>query len=275
MTESVPKSFKFPVPGPIETKQISKNTYAVYGGMGANSYFLVGKTSVLVIDAKMTEEFGKALIEEIEKITALPISRMILTHSDLDHVNGLSAFPKDMQITATEKTRSEMKDEFERSGLRALVPYLPNDTFTKEKTIDFEGENLILSFIAPAHTGGDTVIFMPSKKLAFVGDLLVHGRPLLIHARKGGSSAGLLETLRFLMSLDCDTYLSGHAIPLNKNAVELLAKSVESVREKVITLKKQGKSLDEMKAELNVAELEMPPGRPRFPSLEEVIYDEN
>jgi len=268
------KSFKYPVPGPIETKKISDGIYGVYGGMGANSYFVIGKKGVTVIDAKMTEEHGRAVAGEIKKITQLPVTRMIITHSDMDHVNGLSGFPKDMEIISTVKTAAEMKAEFERAGLSALMPYLPGVTFETEKEIDLDGEKIRLMHHAPAHTGGDTIAFLPSQKISFVGDLVVVGRPPLIHRQKGGSSSGLVDNLKFLLSLDCSTYLSGHAASAGKKEVETLINAVEITREKVLALKKQGKSLEEVKKELNVVEMELPPGRPRFPSLEEVIYGE-
>jgi cyclase len=268
------KTFKYPVPGPIELKKITDSVYAVFGGMGANSYFIIGKKSVTVIDAKMTEEHGRAVVEEVKKTTPLPITRMIITHSDLDHVNGLSGFPKGMAIISTGKTREEMKEEFERSGLTALMPYLPTDTYDKEKEVDIDGGKVKLFHVAPAHTSGDTIVYLPAQKIAFVGDLVFIGRPALVHKLKGGSPHGLVKNLEFMLSLDCGIFLSGHASPVGKKEVETLKKSIETIIEKVLVLKKQGKSLEEMKKELNVVERETPPGRPRFPTIEEVIYGE-
>ncbi len=272
MTEQ--KAFKYPVPGPIELKKITAIVYGVYGGMGANSYFILGKSGVTVIDAKMTEDFGKAVVAEIKKTTDMPITRMIITHSDLDHVNGLSGFPQGMEILSSTKTRSEMYSEFEKSGFDVLMRYLPNETYDNEKELDLGGLTARLYHAAPAHTGGDTIVYLPAQKTAFVGDLVFMGRPPLIHGLKGGTSTGLVKSLKFLLTLDCEHYLSGHASPVGKNEVETLLNYVESVRARVIALKAQGKSLDDVKRELNVIEMEMPPGRPRFPMLEEVVYGE-
>jgi glyoxylase-like metal-dependent hydrolase (beta-lactamase superfamily II) len=268
------KVFKYPAPGPIELKKITAEIYGVYGGLGANSYFILGKTGVTVIDAKMTEDFGRAVVAEVKKTTSLPITRMIITHSDLDHVNGLSGFPQGMEIISSVKTRSDMYSEFEKNGFDVLLRYLPNETYDTEKELDLGGLTANLYHVAPAHTGGDTIIYLPSQKAAFVGDLLFVGRPPLIHGRKGGTSTGLVKSLKFLLTLDCDKYLSGHAPPIGKNEVETLLNYVESVRTKVIALKARGKSLDDVKRELNVVEMQMPPGRPRFPMLEEVVYGE-
>jgi len=64
----------------------------VRGGDGANCSFIVGEKEVFVIDAKMTAQSAKYMIAAIKQTTDKPISHIILTHSDGDHVNGLSGF---------------------------------------------------------------------------------------------------------------------------------------------------------------------------------------
>jgi glyoxylase-like metal-dependent hydrolase (beta-lactamase superfamily II) len=269
------KNFKYPVPGPVETKKISENIFGIYGGSGANSYGIIGKTGVAVIDAKMTEESGRAVVAEIKKLTLLPITRIIITHSDLDHVNGLTGFPAGMHISSSQRTSAEMRAQFEASGLHELTNYLPNDTFSSEKEIHLDSIKMMLYHHSAGHTGGDTIIFLPVQRTAFVGDLIFMGRPPLIHIPKGGSSLGLINNLKFLLSLECDVYLSGHASPVGKKEIESLISIVETKRNRVIELKKQGKNLEEIKKEMKVVEIEMPPGRPKFPTIEEVIFTEN
>ena len=272
MTEN--RTAGFPAPLPVKTRKITASIYGVYEGAGANSYFITGKNSMLVIDAKMTEESGKAVLEEVRKVSALPVSKMLITHSDRDHVNGLSAFPTGIKIISSEITKTEMKYEFEAGGLSALFQYLPSETFSDKYSLDFDGKKLELYHIGPGHTGGDTIIHFPAEKTAFIGDLIFIGRPPLIHRQKNGSSTGLLNSLKFLLSLDCENYLSGHADPAVKKDVEEVFNRISSTREKVLALKARGKSMEEMKIAMGVVDMEPPPGRPKFPSIEEVIYME-
>src|ERR1700742_3664960 len=77
---------------PFVTHQLESNVYWVEGG-GGNSGVIVGDKGVIVIDAKTSAAGGKELLDDIAKITPKPVTTVIETHSDGDHVNGIAAFP--------------------------------------------------------------------------------------------------------------------------------------------------------------------------------------
>ena len=104
--------------------------YLVKGGSGANTGFIVGKSDVVVIDSKMSEQSSREVLAEIEKITPNPVKSIILTHGDSDHVNGLAGYPKGLPIIAHANTRRDMEEAFKDPKMSALAPYLPNQTIT-------------------------------------------------------------------------------------------------------------------------------------------------
>src|SRR5215471_18364116 len=73
-------------PPPLTMKMLKPDVYAGLGGAGGNSTIIIGKTGVIVVDAKQTEAGAKDLLAEIAKITPKPVTTVILTHSDGDHV---------------------------------------------------------------------------------------------------------------------------------------------------------------------------------------------
>src|SRR5499426_1978997 len=77
-----------PAPPPITMKQIKPDVWAALGGAGGNVTIIVGKTSVIVVDAKQTEAGAKDLLAEIAKITPKPVKTVFVTHSDGDHFMG-------------------------------------------------------------------------------------------------------------------------------------------------------------------------------------------
>src|SRR5689334_3468197 len=85
---------------PVMMKQLKPDVWAGLGGSGGNSTIYIGKTGVIVVDAKQTEAGAKDLLAEIAKITPKPVTTAIITHSDGDHVNGLVAFPTGIKIIA-------------------------------------------------------------------------------------------------------------------------------------------------------------------------------
>src|SRR5579863_531522 len=100
-------SAQAPAPMPFVTHQLKPNVYWIEGG-GGNSGVIVGEKGVIVIDAKTTAAGGKELLDDIAKITPKPVTTVILTHSDGDHVNGLVSFPAGITIIAHENNKKEM-----------------------------------------------------------------------------------------------------------------------------------------------------------------------
>ena len=232
--------------------------------------FVIGAKEVILIDAKMTEESAKAMLAEIRKLTPNPVRSVILTHSDGDHVNGLSGLPTGLTIIAHANARKDMEAAFRDPKMSALEPYLPNQTLTSSRPLNIDGIRMNLLYFGPAHTSGDLVVYFPDQKIAFVGDLAFVGRDPLIHRQKGGTSFGLVQVLAKILALDADTFISGHSDPLSKADIQTLLTSIEDKQSKVKSLHSEGKSLDEIKSAFG---LTTAPGQ-RFPSLIDVIYQE-
>src|SRR5512147_541997 len=130
-----------PAPAPLMTHQLKPNVYWIEGG-GGNTGVIVGDKGVIVVDAKTTPAQGKELLEDIAKITPKPVTTVILTHSDGDHVNGLASFPAGITIIAHENNKKE-QDAALAAGGRGAPPagHLPTKTISKNKDdLKLEGE---------------------------------------------------------------------------------------------------------------------------------------
>lgn len=256
-------------PAPVSAQQVKGNIYEVKGGSGANTGFFIGEKEVFVIDAKMTEESAHMMITEIKKLTPKPIRYVIITHSDGDHVDGLAGFPQDITVVSHHQTRKDMDEAFKEPKLRH---YLPALTFSKKIKL-YSGKKVIkLLYFGPAHTSGDTVVYFPDEKVAFLGDLLFLGRDPLVHRHKNGSSFGLVKTLKSILELDADTYVHGHGDIANRSDIEGVIQSLKEKQEKMKVLIKEGKSLEEIKKIFKVEDRPARPGRRRWLSLVEIIY---
>lgn len=251
-------------PAPISVHEISKHVYEVRDGVGANCAFIVGDREVYVVDAKMTDQSAKDMIRAIKEITDKPISHLLITHSDGDHVNGIPGFPEDIDIIAHDHSAGHMKEANETGQVK--IP-LPNETFFNRMNMYSGSLEINLLYFGPAHTDGDIVIHIPGDNVAILGDLFFMGRDPLIHMHKNGSSKGLAKVLQGIIDLDADTYLSGHTDPVKKAEIESLHKSLIEKREKVMAMVKEGKSLDQVKEAFDI-----PLGESRWRSLVEVMY---
>ncbi len=240
---------------PIKLDKLSDRLYQILGGRGANGGFYIGDNSVLVIDTKQTQESVDMTISEIKKITDKPIKFLINTHSDGDHISGNQFFPQTVTIFAHENCRREIllpRGNGEPSAWEnpELAPFLPSVTYSKKLDIYLGSKKVELFYFGIGHTTGDTVVYFPDEKTAFIGDQIFMGRPQLIHSYKGGNSFSHVKTLtKMLDNLDAEKFCSGHSDPIDRNTVKHHIEEMKSLQEKIKVLIGQGKNLEEIQGE--------------------------
>lgn len=240
---------------PIKIEKISDSLYQILGGSGANGGFYIGDNGVLVIDTKQTKESVDLTIEVILKITDKPIKFIVNTHSDGDHVTGNQFFPKTITIVSHKNCREEFlhpRSNGEPSAWEnpELAPFLPTVTFNDKLEIYLGSKKIELHYFGIGHTTGDTVIYFPEEKTAFIGDQIFIGRPQLIHSYKGGNSFAHVKTLsNMLDNLEAEKFCSGHSEPVDRNTVKQHIEEMTQIQEKVKTLVNQGKNLEEIQKE--------------------------
>jgi cyclase len=264
-------------PTPLKVANIKGNVYWTQGGAGGNTGIIVGTAGVIVVDTKTTPDSSKDVQAEIAKITPKPVDTVILTHSDGDHVNGLAAFPLGLTIIAQENCKKEMEAS---AGTRGAAPqdHLPTKTIAKDETMTIDGVRVRLLHWTPAHTSGDLVVYLPDQKIVFGGDLLVTNRPdTLIHVEKQGTVAGWLESVKGILTLDSDTFVTGHGDLMTKDDVRKKLALIQGQYDKVKAMAADGKSLNDVKTAMG--ESTAPPvanaqGNMPAPTMVAIIYGE-
>jgi glyoxylase-like metal-dependent hydrolase (beta-lactamase superfamily II) len=261
----------------LSVQQLAPNVYWASGG-GGNSGIVIGTTGVIVIDAKTTPAAGRALLDEIARLTPKPVTHVILTHSDGDHVNGLASFPAGVTVIAHEGAKREL-DAALAAGGRGAPPsdHMPTQVITRNaEHLTLDGVNVELRHWAPAHTSGDLVVYLPAQRLVFTGDIITNRPDPLIHLQKNGSSAGWITTTQGILGLDADKFVPGHGDPQTRAEVQSELESATQKRERVATLVKAGKSLDEIRSAVGDPAPAASGGRGGggFASFTEVVYQE-
>ncbi len=261
-------------PAPMQTHALSGGVYWIEGGVGSNSGVVIGKDGVIVIDAKQTPESGRGVIAEVAKLTPKPITHVLLTHSNLDHVDGLPGFPRGLTIIAQENCKEQMEHAAANPRNIDLRDYIPTKTIAEKESMIIDGVHLVLVHFAPAHTSGDLIIYLPEQKIAFTGDITVTRLPFpLIHLEDQGSSAGWIESMKGIVALNANVFVPGHGGTQTKPELEQRLTNTAARREKIKQLVAQGKSLEEIKKELGEP-LTPAAGAPTFPTFTEVVYKE-
>jgi glyoxylase-like metal-dependent hydrolase (beta-lactamase superfamily II) len=239
---------------PVSLDKISNNLYQVLGGRGASGGMYIGENEVLVIDSKMDEASVKGIYNTIKDVTDKPVTFLVNTHSDGDHINGNQFFPKSVTIIAHENCRKEFllpqrNGEPSKWLSKEMQPFVPEITFTEQMNIYLGSQTVELHYFGVGHTTGDIVVYFPEEKTAFIGDQVFWGRPQLIHSYKGGNSFEHVKTVEKMLSLDVEKFCSGHAEIKTREDVKQHLNEIVAFQKKVKGFVNQGKTLEETKSE--------------------------
>jgi len=179
---------------PFALKPLGHNAYAAIGGpkAGANAGFVIGDDGVLVVDTFESIDAAKALLSEIRKLTPLPVKYVVNTHYHLDHTGGNRAFQEAGAAVIAHRNvpgwiHTENLKFFGKNitpERRATVESLGASNILYDHNVTIAlGEVAVQISYFPGHTGGDSVVFIPSADAVFGGDLFWnHTLPNLIDA---------------------------------------------------------------------------------------------
>lgn len=210
--------------------QVTPHTYFVQGfpemGSSANQNFIsnagfvVTPKGVVVVDALGSPVLAKKLIQEIARITPQKVVAVIVTHYHADHIYGLQEFKKiGAKIYAQGEGRSYLSSETAKQRLIAsridFAPWVNASTqlvaadvwIDQKSKFKLGGVEFIISRVGPAHAPEDLMVYIPSEKVLFAGDLVFRGRiPFVGNA----DSKGWLVALDEIEKLKPKLIVPGH-----------------------------------------------------------------
>lgn len=126
----------------------------------------------------------------------------------------------------------------------------PNETFAGDFAFHLPDDTVRLHYFGPAHCDGDIVVHVEKRKVAFLGDLLFHGRfPWLGDC----DLDGLIAALGRVLALDVAVVVPGHGPPATLADVARFRDMLVELRAAVARAIKAGSS-----EEAAVAEVALP-----------------
>ena len=210
--------------------QVAPHTYFVQGfaemGSGTNQNFIsnagfvVTPGGVVVVDALGSPILAQKLITEIKKVTNQKVVALIVSHYHADHVYGLQEFKKTgAKIYAQGEGRNYLSSETAKQRLIAsrmdFAPWVNENTkliaadiwIDQKAKLNIGGIEFFISRVGPAHAPEDLMVYVPSEKVLFAGDLVFRGRiPFVGNA----DSKGWLIALDEIERINPTIVIPGH-----------------------------------------------------------------
>lgn len=245
----------------IKTTKIADDFYTLEGSGGMIG-ILIGPDGVFMVDAQYAQ-FTDKIVAAIKKVTTSPIKYMVNTHVHGDHTGGNENLGKmGVTIFSREQLRYRLANPNPGAngapGTPAPAAALPVVTYDQKVTLRMNGEVIELIPIRNAHTDGDTLVHFVNHDILMTGDYFRSlGYPNIDRAN-GGSLNGMLEGLAQTIALAGPNtkIIPGHGATVDRNGVIAHRDIMLALRDKVASLVKAGRTLEQVTAAKLTAEFD-------------------
>ncbi len=211
-----------------------------------NNAVIVTREGVLVMDAQRTEALTRQVRESIARVTSQPI-RFLVSATHHTHFTGGSMVYSDVFRIGHENCRKDFLNLLKNAPAEEREKKLPHLTYSERLTLHLGGKEIQILFLGRAHTRGDSVVYLPEDRIAYLGEVFYLDEFPYI---SDGYSAEWLRTIEAVEALNVDILIPGHGfLPKDlKNSRVFLRRQwqiLKDVREAVHAQVKRGLSVDE------------------------------
>ena len=244
----------------IKAEKAADGVYMLTGA-GGNIGLSVGKDGAYVIDDQFAPLSDK-ILAAVKAISPDPVRFVINTHWHGDHTGGNENMGRTGAIlVAHENVRKRMSVEqfnatFDRKTPPSPEAALPVVTFTDAVTFHWNGDEIRVTHVAPAHTDGDAYIRFVKADVVHMGDLLFNGSYPFIDVSSGGRIDGYVSAADEVLAATGEKtrFIPGHGPLATRADLQAFRDVLKALRDRIAKLKSEGKSRDEAIAAKPTAE---------------------
>ena len=217
------------------------------GGWGwSNAGLLEDSGETLLIDTLFDLPLTEAMLAKMRDAVpaAKQIGTLVNTHANGDHTYG-NQIVKAANIVASEATRREMErrppeafikitenwqnyGEFGRLinelmgrkfDFRGIKNTLPTSTFNTSMSLRIGNKTVELLNVGPAHTSGDTLVWIAGDRIVYTGDIIFSGGHPIIWS---GPISNWISACDQILNWDVEVVVPGHGPVGDKKCVQNL-----------------------------------------------------
>ena len=272
--------------GPQYTK--IKDGIYVYAGVlnEANSTIILTQEGVVLIDTGQRPKDTHVVAAAIKKLTSQPVRFIIHTEPHPDHIlgdfvfsppaiviahNGATESVKQSSSFTPERIEKEMSASAEtRSAFKGFRLVTPHIEYRDKMTLNVDERTFELYYLKNVHSEADTAIWLPRERVLFTAASV--GVKRFGNHRPFVSIPDTLSAIKMMRALNTEVVIPGHGVPGSVKILDDMEKYYNLLLERVGSMVKAGKSLDDIKKELKIPGTEDWEGKDRYPNNIEAAY---
>jgi len=235
----------------LKPQKVVKDVYCFFGapeeisrengGNMVNTCFVHTKEGFVVIDSGPTFEYAAQAYVQMQKIAKRPVKYVINTHDHDDHWLGNSFYKSKNALLIGPRTYEQNVVTGMQTRMQRILGdrlYGKTSIVKLDKIVD---DNLMLKvgdrrfeirkLVKQAHTKGDLIVYLPTDKVMFAGDLVFNDRLTSI---RDGSLIGSINVLKKIDAFDPAVVIGGHGYKTDANATKLLEKYLIEMKKEVL-----------------------------------------
>ena len=182
--------------------------YYVFSSTSFNSGVIATSEGVVVLDALSSEAIARQEREAIASVIKQPVRFLVSSTFHNNYTWGNVAY-QDVIKVGHENYRADLLAQMQRDRVSPenQKARLPQVTYRDRLTIHLGGKEIQILYLGRGHTRGDSIIFVPQDRIAYVSELFFSDQFLYMN---DGYGVSWLKTLDAIQALPADILVPGH-----------------------------------------------------------------
>jgi cyclase len=253
----------------------------------SNCTIILTQDGVVLIDSGHNPPDSHAVMQAVRRLTSQPVRLLINTEPHADHTSGHFVFSPPAVIVAAAGAAESMRGAHNprrwepqtpgapgaaemRAALEGYRLVTPHIEYRDRMTLNVGERTFELHYLKNVHSEADTAIWLPKERVLFPAASVSVKR--FNNLRPFVSIPDTLEAIKMMRALNPEIVIPGHGAPGTVAILDDMERYYTLLMERVRQMAAQGKTLDQVKAELKMPEADDWVGKDRYPNNIEAAW---
>lgn len=236
--------------GPL-VKKLADGVYVYSKEYESNVGIILTQDGVVLIDTGQNPNESVVVMDLVKKLTPQPVRYVIHTEPHRDHTSGTFVFSPPASVIAASGAGALMVGNrlSDVPGARNVLPHIE---FEDKMTLRLGGRTVELLNLKNVHSGADTGVWLPNERVLFAAATVVVKR--YSNIRPFVTIPDILAGITRMRALTPEVVVPGHGAPGTTKIFDDMERYFALLIERVGSLAGEGKTLEQVKADVRMPE---------------------